>query len=513
MATVHPDHLRKLLVGELFSSRRAAVGIFSFVVLTLVAAGLVWPKGYVASTTILVDEKNIIQPLMQGAAVSTEVTDRSRLARETIFGRKVMTQLLTDTGEMNEGFSPEAQDTLFKRLKKQTTISTVTKNVIKIEYRDDDPERAFRTTKRYAELFIDEALGTKAAESQAAFDFIDKQVQEYHVKLVQAEEQLKEFRLANADSLPGSDTDVGTRLSTQQTRIEQSTQDLKEAEVKKRSLEKQLSGEAEVATVLSREGQYRTRIAELQSQVETLRLSYHDTYPDIVRIRHQIADLTEAIAADRKQREVAKTSGRVEIDDSVINNPMYQQLKRDLSQTQINIDTLNARIAEAKRQMHGALERGKRVHGGEATLAELTRDYQVNRDIYQDLLRRRENARVSMNMDKERQGLTFRIQEPATLPLEPSGLLFRHFLIAALLLGVLVPVGLVFVKLQLDPRIRIGNTIAERNNLPLLASIPHLWPPGDIQAVRQEIQWLNLIAMGTLMVMVLLAALRAVRVI
>ena len=466
-----------------------------------------------ASTTILVDEKNIIQPLMQGAAVSTEVADRSRLARETIFGRKVMTQLLTDTGEMNESSSPEEQDKLFKRLKKQTTIGTVTRNVIKIEYRDDDPERAFKTTKRYAELFIDEALGTKAAESQAAFDFIDKQVQEYHVKLVQAEEQLKEFRLANADALPGSDTDIGTRLSAQQSRIEQSTQDLKEAEIKKRSLEKQLSGEAEVATALSREGQYRTRIAELQSQMETLRLSYHDTYPDIVRIRHQIADLNEAITVDRQQRDSAKASGRVVIDDSVINNPMYQQLKRDLSQTQINIETLQARISEAKRQMHSALERGKRVHGGEATLAELTRDYQVNRDIYQDLLKRRENARVSMNMDKERQGLTFRVQEPATLPLDPSGLLFRHFLIAALFLGVLIPVGLVYVKLQFDPRIRIGSLAAERHKLPLLAVVPRLWPPGEVQAIRRELQWLSLAVAGTVLVMLMLTALRIVRVI
>ena len=149
MAAVHPDHLFKLLVSELFASRRAVVGVFAFVTLTLVAVGLVWPKGYVASTTILVDEKNIIQPLMQGAAVSTEVSDRSRLARETIFGRKVMTQLLIDTGEMKQDTSPEEQDTLFKRLQKQTKITTVTKNVIKIEYRDDDPKRAFQTTKRY----------------------------------------------------------------------------------------------------------------------------------------------------------------------------------------------------------------------------------------------------------------------------------------------------------------------------------------------------------------------------
>ena len=28
-------------------------------------------------------------------------------------------------------------------------------------------------------------------------------------------------------------------------------------------------------------------------------------------------------------------------------------------------------------------------------------DYEVNRDLYQDLLKRRENARVSMNLDAE----------------------------------------------------------------------------------------------------------------
>ena len=513
MATIHPEHLRKLLIGEIFNSRRALVGIFMFVTTALLLTGLAWPKGYVASTTILVDEKNIIQPLMQGAAVTTDVTDRSRLAKETIFGRKVMTRLLIDTGRLKEGSSPDELEKQFKQLRKQTYVGSVTRNIIRIEYRDDDAEHAFLTTKRYAELFIDETLGAKAAESQAAFDFIEKQVQEYHEKLVQSEEQLKEFRSENADALPGADTDISARLSAQQTRIEQSTQELQDAEIKKRSLEKQLSGEAEVATALSREGQYRARIAELQSQMETLRLTYHDTYPDIVRIRHQIADLNEAIASDRKQRDAARASGRVVIDDSVINNPMYQQLKRDLSQTQINIDTLNARIAESRRQMNSALERGKRVHGGAVTLAELTRDYQVNRDIYQDLLKRRENARVSMNLDKERQGLTFRIQEPATVPLEPSGLLFRHFIIAALLLGTLVPVGLVYAKLQFDPRVRIGSMVAERSKLPLLAVVPHLWDPSDVRVVRREIQWLSLLVTGMLVITALVSTLRILRVI
>ncbi len=489
------------------------VGLFVGIAMTLLIAGLVWPKGYMASTTILVEERNIIQPLMQGAAVTTEVADRGRLAREIIFGRKLMNQILGDAGWLKGNISPIEQEELIKKLTQRTTITNVGRNLIKLDYRDDDAQRAYLTTKRYAEIFIAESLAAKAAESQRAFEFIDNQVQEYHQKLLKAEEDLKEFRSANIDAQPGSDTDLGARLNTLQQRIEQSTQELKETEIRKQSLEKQLSGEAEVASVVSREGQYRSRIVELQAQIDTLRLNYLDTYPDIVRLRHQIQDLNEAIVVERQRREAAKAAGRVVLDDSIVNNPMYQQLKRDLSQNQVQIDTLIARINEAKRQLQSEVERGKRVRGGEATLAELTRDYQVNRDIYQDLLRRRESARVSMNIDRDNQGLTFKIQEPATLPLQPSGLRFWHFILIGIVLGIAVPVGVLFAKIQVDQRIRVSALIAERHKVPLLASVPHLWSPVEAIGVRSDMRRLALIMGSTFATLALFIVLRAVRVI
>ena len=51
--------------------------------------------------------------------------------------------------------------------------------------------------------------------------------------------------------------------------------------------------------------------------------------------------------------------------------------------------------------LNSELDRSRRIAASESALAELTRDYEVNRDIYQDLLKRRENARVSMNLDEE----------------------------------------------------------------------------------------------------------------
>jgi polysaccharide chain length determinant protein (PEP-CTERM system associated) len=511
--SLRPEQLIKLLIHESFHYRKAMVVTFLFINFSMLVLGLLWPKGYTSSSTILVDDKKIIQPLMQGAAVSTEVADRSRLAREVIFGRKIMNQLLEHGGWMNKNLTPTEQENIIKGLTKRMAITNVGKDLIKIEYRDIEPERTFRVTQKAAELFIFESLGVKSEESQAAFEFIDKQTKEYHDKLLKAEEQLKEFRSANLDARPGTDADISARLNLLQTRIEQASQDLKEAEVKKTSLEKQLSGEAEVATALSREGQFRSRIAELQSQLETLRLNYHDDYPDIVQIKHQIEDLSQAIVEERKRRDAAKASGKVIIDEGVINNPMYQQLKQELSQTRVNIEMLSARIGEAKRQLQQELERGRRVHGGEATLSELTRDYQVNRDIYQDLLRRRENARVSMSLDKEKQGLTIKIQEPATLPLTPSGLRFLHFVVGGLLLGVLMPVGLLYAKIQLDPRLRLGALISDKHKVPLLAAVPHLWVPAETQAVRRELAWLSLVVNGTLLVVLITGVLRLAKVI
>ncbi|SRR5581483_1197536 len=505
------EYLVKILINEAFRYRKAIVISFAVILATFTVVGTLWPKGYTVYTTIVVDERNIIQPLMQGTAVTTEVTDRARLARDIIYGRKIMNQILADAGWLESNPSPQEQEEIIKRISAKTTIANVGRNLIKVEYQDTDPERAFKTTTRIAELFIAESLAGKSAESLAAFGFIDKQVTEYHEKLTKAEEALKEFRSANLDAQPGSDADIATRLNNLQTRIEEATRDLRETEIKKMSLEKQLSGEAETASAVSRENQYRTRIAELQSQLETLRLSYHDTYPDVVRLRHQIEDLKQAIQVDQQQREQARASGRTVIDDTVINNPMYQQLRRELSATKVQIDTLSARITQARQQLQSELERGKRMQGGAAKLAELTRDYQVNREIYQDLLRRRENARVSMNLDKENQGLTFKIQEPATRPLQPTGPRFWHFVLAGCLLGIILPIGMLYGKLNIDGRIRVPSIIADRHKLPVLASVPHLWSPAETATVRREVQWLSVLAGVTVLVVSLVGVLRLLK--
>lgn len=450
---------------------------FAVVALLAISAGLVLPKKYESGTTILVGETNIITPLMEGRAVATGVADRARIAREVIFSRKVMAEILAAGGWSKELSDPIAQERAGEQIKLRTRVDSPGLNLISIRYTDKDPERAFVVARRFAELFMQETLEAKERESREAYEFIDSQVQVYHGKLTDAEDRLKRFRADNQDAGPGNDTDVRTRIAELRTGIEQARTNLSELRMRESSLQGQLNGEAEVSGARTRSGEMQIRLAELQGQLDRLRLEYTDEYPDVVRLRHQIEDLQAAATAARAEEVPGQRD-----EAAAMRNPLYQELRSSLSTTRSDMAGLQARITENEALLKGELVRGRRVADSEADLAELTRDYEVNRDIYQDLLRRRENARVSMNLDAEKRGLSFRVQEPAALPLQPSGLRLMHFAAVGLVLGFVLPLGALLGYLKIDPRARTVTALSQGQALPVLVSIPEYRTLADKRA-------------------------------
>ena len=131
-----------------------------------------------------------------------------------------------------------------------------------------------------------------------------------------------------------------------------------------------------------------------------------------------------------------------------------------------------SRVATAQALLAEELERSRKIVGSEAEVASLTRAHDVNREIYEDLLQRRENARVSMSLDADGRSLGFQIQEPASLPLQSSGLRLMHFAAAGLALAVLVPLLLLSVLVKHDPRVRSPLQLEREAGLPVLAAIP-----------------------------------------
>lgn len=466
-----PGELATILLKE--GRRRMLVLCATFAALaflTLLVGLFVLPKNYSVSTTILAQESDIIQPLLEGRAVSTGVADRAGIARQVVYSRKVLQEILKVGGWLDSAPSDLQQDRLIEDIRNRTAITSPRPELVQITYRDNDPVRTFKVTEALASLFIKESLQNKERESREAFEFIDSQVQEYHRKLTEAERNLQDYRSRNADAQPGSAADMNTRISAMRSQVEQARMSLIEQESRQSSIAAQLSGESEVSAVQTRETLYRTRIVELQAELDRLLLSYTEEHPDVLRVRHQIADLQNSVQLEQERRQQSGEQNR--ISDDARFNPLYQELRSQQSQARREVAATRSRMATAESLLQEELGRSRRIAASESALAELTRDYEVNREIYQDLLRRRENARVSMGLDRENRGLTLRVQDPAIMPLRSTGLRFAHFAAAGLLLAIALPIGLLVLLVKFDPRIRSQRLIEQRSGYPLLTTIP-----------------------------------------
>ncbi|WP_430390381.1 XrtA system polysaccharide chain length determinant [Dyella sp. 20L07] len=461
--------------------RRLAIGIvFALIALAALVTGMLWPKKYEASTTILAQDSSIISPLMEGAASATGNKNRASIARDVIFSRKVMDEIMVAGGWMAKHPSPIEQDRIIEGIKSRTKVVTERDNLITISYFDTDPRRTYEITRQLAQLFISESLASKQRESRDAYEFINSQVEAYRKKLTDAEDKLKAYRDTNDDARPGSEADTNARISQLRSQIESARMDLMERRSQEGSLASQLTGESEVSTVQTVGGVYQTQMAELQGQLDKLLLTYTEEYPDVVRIRHQMQDLRQQMAQDDQRKAAEQLSGApTTLDSRVQFNPAYQQIKTQLASTRASTAAAAARLGASESMLQSELQRSTRIANSENVTAELTRDYNVNRDVYQDLLKRRENARVSMNLDAEQRGLTFLVQNPAVMPLTPSGLRFMHFSLGGIALALAVPIGLLFGLVRLDPRVRSVERLEQTTGLAVLASIPFYPTPLD----------------------------------
>jgi polysaccharide chain length determinant protein (PEP-CTERM system associated) len=100
---------------------------------------------------------------------------------------------------------------------------------------------------------------------------------------------------------------------------------------------------------------------------------------------------------------------------------MLQQLNVSLSAAEARVASLKTRVIEYSARVATLRAQSTEIPEVEAQLAQLNRDYQVNRENYQKLVERRESARLSGDLSSATDMLTFRVIDPPTAPLKPTG--------------------------------------------------------------------------------------------
>lgn len=482
---------------ELDLHKGKAAILAAAVTLVVLVLGFVWPKTYQSSAILHADDQNVIKPLLAGQAeVPRLEADQLEIVRERLSSPAVLGQALLDSKQVVKLDDSSGTDPRIRALQAGITVESSGKNYIKISYKSRDQKTALEVTSAVVNAFINDSAKSRRQESRDAFVFIDNQVKTYKSQLEQAEEKLKNFKMENPG---GSDVSASTRISGLRSSLESLNLDLQVARSRRDGLAQQLSHESQSITRQYKSDVYRDALIKAQSRLDTLRLSYQETYPDIVALKQQIEDLNQSIS--RSQSEPSNDSSQLSSA-----NPVYQKLKSDIAEAEVAVRTLQLRIDSANKLLNEEHGQSKENAEYQASMAELNRDYTVTKTIYEDMLERREKARLSVALDVQGQGISYKIKEPPVLPRFPVGLRFVHFFLAAPAIGFLAPILLLIAYIQLDPRIRFSERLHSGlpESVPVLAIIPHF--DTNFEKTMAKSEWGSIVILAGVVLVIYVAA-------
>jgi hypothetical protein len=122
-------------------------------------------------------------------------------------------------------------------------------------------------------------------------------------------------------------------------------------------------------------------------------------------------------------------------------NPVYQATKIALGQTEVELVELRSQLADAEARVRDLKAKVNTIPEVEAELAQLNRDYDVNRKEHTELLQRLEAARLSQEAEQSSQDVKFKVIEPALALLHPVAPNRPLLLTAVLLLALAAGIG------------------------------------------------------------------------
>jgi len=483
--------------AELIKFRFWFVALFIGISFSIMLIGVFWPKNYSTTTMLYADITNIIEPLLKGSAEVTKI-DRSEQAKNVIYTRAILVAAAKSRGLIKNNMTPEQEDWVIKGVRDNIKIkSERNSNSFYLTYDARDPDQSFEMLNSIINEFISYTEKKKRDESSNAYNFIDAQVQSYKHQLELAEDKLKDFNSKNID---GNEGQVTSRITQLNTDIETLKISIEESQSRVASLQQQLGNEGQYQHTKNQIDEMKQRRLTLSNQLDQLLLTYQEEYPDIVSIRGQIADLDAAIKKMQVSGEVYSNSEKVE-------NPLYEEIRKQLSAAEVDLKSQRRRMESFQRLLEQEHARAERVASNQAQFSELTRDYDVTRKVYEEMLQRKEAARLSMTLDQQGQGVSYRIQEPATFPLKPTGLQFIYFAIAGPILAFLIPLGLVFAFVIVDPHIRSARVLQQQLSpeIEMLGVIPHYNSPLRDRMLRKDILAILAVSIIALVVYIIFA--------
>lgn len=460
-----------------------------------IAAGIVvrMPDRYEASARIFVDTQSILKPLMSGLTVQPNVEQQVMMLSRTLISRPNVEKLIRMADLDLKIQGKREQEALIDELMRTLAIQSLGRdNLYTIAYRDTDPAKAQRVVQALVSIFVESSLGDKRQDSDSALKFIDEQIRNYEKKLEDAENRLKDFKLRNVELNTGEGRSGIDKLSELTNVLNSSRLALREAENSRDALRRQIIGEEPVLLPESSSSDSGISLPEIDGRLDVQKRNldnllqrYTDQHPDVIGARRLIKDIEEQ---KRQELLARKKFAAANPGASVSNNPVYQQLKVSLAESEANVASLRARVSEYETRYKRTTDMLKSQPQLEAEYTQLNRDYDIHKKNYEQLVTRREAAELSGDLESAGSGADFRLIDPpraSSKPVAPNRLLL---LPGGLVLALAAGLFVAFAASQVRPVFFDGKTLREATGLPLLGTVSLLPNPARKQKERASLK-------------------------
>jgi uncharacterized protein involved in exopolysaccharide biosynthesis len=469
----------------IFRHRRLVTRVFLGILAGTVLAALLRAPSYESEMKILVKHERV-DPLVSAQPTAPAQPSRGLLTEEELNSEVELMQSLDllEKVVVSTGLDQQ-QGGWFRRLltrkdhahKVATAVQSLHENltieslkdtnVISVKYRSSDPKLAAQVLQTWANHYLEKHSSVHRPPGQ--FQFFEQKAEEYREKLKQAELRLAEFSRNPGAVSPHLQRDAALgKLSEFEAGLQHTRAAIAETKNRIADLEKQAAvAPVRLTTAVRTESNARllqelkSRLLALELQRTELLTKYAPSYRLVQEVENKIALTVTAMHAAEKNPLQDETTDR---------DPTYDWLRGELAKARSDLTALEARASASTRIINLYREHSRQLNERDVAQQELLREKRASEENYLLYLRKREEARITDEMDKSRI-LNVAVAEKPSVPILPANSRWWLFL-----LGVFLAAGLsvaaAFVVDYLDPSFRTPEEVSGILEVPVLAAIP-----------------------------------------
>ena len=407
------------------------------------------PNVYEANARLYIDADAILTPLLRGISMDSSLQAQVDLLSRTLMSRPNLEKLVSKTDLNLQVDTPAQKQALVARLSTDIKLVPQTRNLFEISYRNESAKLSYDIVQAMLTAFVEGKAGNNRSDLENANRFIESQIGFYERQLRESERRRAEFRTRYTDLLPG---DGGSsRLQGAVEAVRSLSGQIADAQARRVSLAKELAGTPPLLvsepTGVTSSGGGSPRLEAEEQKLGELRLRLTDAHPDVVAQRQLIA----AMRSGKMGRDPASNVSRPTVGSApAVPNPVYEQLKVRMVDTDSSISSLQRQLADSSKERERLEIIAKSAPGLQAEALNLDRDYGVLQTNYSALLARRESMRISAAAEANADQVKIQVIEPPLVPSVPVAPQRSKLITGVLVAGLAAGVGLALVLVQLD---------------------------------------------------------------